>query len=123
MEEKKPKCPVCGRYAGRKQIEMYEEMEETVHRQCVELDAWRSKYDLLIKKVEKAKSSSSYVPQEQFEALKLDRDALFRSSELMEKELDRLRKKCADLAEKERLEALEIERLWNRGLWDRIFNR
>lgn len=31
------------------------EMEETIHRQCQELDAWRDKYRALQKEVEKLK--------------------------------------------------------------------
>jgi len=49
----------------RPSLTAYRELEETIHRQCVELDAWREKYHELLKSTKESYSSL----QEDYDAL------------------------------------------------------
>ena len=62
MEEKKTK-------RVRPTVAQVREMEETVHRQCVELDAWRDKYrelDRRYKKFRKEMEAGKVVPESEY---------------------------------------------------------
>ena len=64
MEEKKKRW--------RPSLTAYREMEETVHRQCVELDAWREKYRALdreMKALRKDFDSDDTVPKSDYKTL------------------------------------------------------
>ena len=67
MKNDRPKCPICGKYTGREQVKKFDDMEETIHRQCVELNEWREKYRKLF---EEKKAKSNGVSKEKFEELK-----------------------------------------------------
>lgn len=101
------------------------EMEEVVHRQCVELNEWRDAYRGLSADYEKAMSvirKEDIVSGEQYRELQDRNNVLERSNGMLEKELDRHRMLC-DESDKMYNDALdEIERLNGRGFWKRLFN-
>lgn len=96
----------------RPSLTAYREQEETIHRQCVELDAWREKYREL------AKSADVVAYQKVIG----ERDQQIHYNSLKDKELenqhavnDELRKKVAELKD-------EVYALEHRGFWARLFN-
>ena len=96
----------------RPSLTAYRELEETIHRQCVELDAWREKYRELAK-------SADVVA---YQKVVGERDQQIHYNSLKDKELenmhavnDELRKKVVELKE-------EISILEHRSFWARLFN-
>lgn len=106
MEEKKKRW--------RPSLTAYREMEETVHRQCVELDAWRDKYRELEKS--KVRTVKGSVSQLEYDALleKYNKELLYH---------DVLSREMSDLQETVACLKAEVERLESRGFWARVFNR
>lgn len=132
MEEKKKRW--------RPSLTAYREMEETVHRQCMELDAWREKYHTLkklydhldeecsklskvVKRQKKQMEDNSVVTVDEYNGLMAE----MKRSETVVKRLE------DELAvEKEKKDILEyvisekevrIAELESRGFWRRLFNK
>ena len=95
----------------RPSLTAYRELEETVHRQCVELDAWRDKYRSLADG--KAVGGVSQAAYEELQR-KYD-DQLLADSHLSGQ--------VRELEECNRSMKEELERLGSRGFWSRLFNR
>jgi len=96
----------------RPSLTAYRELEETIHRQCVELDAWREKYRELAK-------SADVVA---YQKVVGERDQQIHYNSLKDKELenmrlsnDSLRKEIVELKD-------EVYSLEHRGFWSRLFN-
>lgn len=97
----------------RPSLTAYREQEETIHRQCVELDAWREKYHKLL---ESKGIPDDLVSKEEYgeimEILKKEEEL----RKLTEKNLNELREDydavCA--------ENLSLK---SRGFWARVFNK
>lgn len=97
----------------RPSLKAYRELEETIHRQCVELDAWREKYHKLL---ESKGIPDDLVSKAEYEKIE---EVLQRQRELgklYEKNLKELREDydavCA--------ENLSLK---SRGFWARVFNK
>ena len=118
----------------------YREMEETVHRQCVELDAWREKYHALSESYERADSECVKLSdilrrqKKQMEACEVvtvgeynTLMAELKRSETVTKRLEdessvlKAKTELFDsiISEKER----RIAELEGRGFWKRLFNK
>lgn len=112
----------------------YREQEEVIHRQCVELDAWREKYRELVKCKEAGayqELNGKYREQLTFsehlgkrlDELKSENASLSQSNKLMEMELRKVQSELDFEREVSRVKAAECENLRNRGFWARVFNR
>ena len=95
----------------RPSLTAYREQEETIHRQCVELDEWREKYREL-------KSADAVA----YQKVVGERDQQIHYNSLKDKELenmrlsnDSLRKEIVELKD-------EVYSLEHRGFWSRLFN-
>lgn len=142
MEEKKKRW--------RPSLKAYRELEEVIHRQCVELDAWREKFhgqrkafnelmteheDILARLREQleigfglsqdAKSMMKEVDEisKCMRSLREKNVTLEQSNALLEDELRRLRSGDSRYEDEIRRLTLENERLVNRGFWGRVFNK
>ena len=124
----------------RPSLTAYREMEETVHRQCVELDAWREKYHALSESYERADSECVKLSdilrrqKKQMEACEVvtvgeynTLMAELKRSETVTKRLEdessvlKAKTELFDsiISEKER----RIAELEGRGFWKRLFNK
>ena len=124
----------------RPSLTAYREMEETVHRQCVELDAWRVKYHALSESYERADSECVKLSdilrrqKKQMEACEVvtvgeynTLMAELKRSETVTKRLEdessvlKAKTELFDsiISEKER----RIAELEGRGFWKRLFNK
>lgn len=109
------------------------EMEEVIHRQCIELDAWREKYrclkqewdDIHQELREKCKSLEVALNRQGEEYTKLagEADTLKKSSKYMEEQLNRVKSQREDLERKLADSQRQVFRLQNRGFLSRLFNR
>ena len=88
------------------------EMEEVIHRQCMELRGWREQYLRL------DRSTSAEV----FKRLREEIATLRQSNDGMERQLDNMRSSRGQLASKVDELMDEVYALRNRGLFARIFN-
>ena len=105
MEEKKKRF--------RPTLTAYREQEETIHRQCVELDAWREKYRELDKeahRLRKCIDGMGVVPQDEHKALKAECMRLSREVSDKDAELERLMGKVTTLEMSNSSMSAELER-------------
>ena len=104
MEEKKKRW--------RPSLTAYREQEETIHRQCVELDAWRDKY-------RKLAESTDMVA---YQKVVGERDQQIHYNSLKDKELESMRTQN-DALRNEIVELRdEVYALEHRGFFARLFN-
>jgi len=104
MEEKKKRW--------RPSLTAYREQEETIHRQCVELDAWREKY-------RKLAESTDMVA---YQKVVGERDQQIHYNSLKDKELESMRTQN-DALRNEIVELRdEVYALEHRGFFARLFN-
>lgn len=106
-EEKKRWRPSLGEYR---------ELEEVIHRQCVELDAWRDKYRELKDMMDKEMPSGTY--QEVVSRCL----AAERSNTLLTEEIERQRHTISNMEYQVREKDGELFKLQNRSFWKRLFN-
>lgn len=106
-EEKKRWRPSLGEYR---------ELEEVIHRQCDELNAWRDKYRELDKKIKHDMPSGTY--QEVVTRCL----AAERSNTLLTEEIERQRNTISNMEYQVREKDGELFKLQNRSFWKRLFN-
>lgn len=94
----------------------YRELENVIHRQCVELDAWRERYRELEAGMEQPTAPGTF---QDVTSRCLNAE---RSNKLLSEEMGRMRKKIGDLEYQLRDANSEIERLNARSFWKRVFN-
>ena len=96
----------------RPSLTAYRELEETIHRQCVELDAWRDKY-------RKLAESHDHVA---YQKVVGERDQQIHYNELKDKEIDKLKIRNDELHKENAELKDEVYALEHRGFWSRLFN-
>jgi predicted nucleic acid-binding Zn-ribbon protein len=115
----------------RPSLTAYRELEETIHRQCVELDAWREKCRKLVEA--KSNVSDKTVSQWAYDELKKKYDELDVALTTQKHALDDAENEKKALAEKLG-ELCELQKdydavcaenlsLKSRGFWARVFNK
>ena len=104
------KCPTCGRFISKDLMEKVN-MQATIKKLEKDLNDLRTHNKELSKVIlDKDK-------------LQRENEALVRSNKLLDDELKRVRSYAEDLEHKIDTYVFEIDRLKNRGLFDRIFNK
>ena len=108
----------------RPSLTAYREAEETVHRQCVELDAWREKYrqlDRQMKKFKKEMDAGKVVTRSEYDILLGEKRSLESRIALLEaipdtqaSELERLRSEVSTLEQSNKSMEGELKRKNNR---------
>lgn len=100
----------------------YQDAEETVHRQCVELDAWREKYRKLAEEVDALRNMKQRAVSDAGEAIGkrvMAEEKLKKCEEQLQKMKDHVIE-CNKIAEAAKA---EVKRLRSRGWLARLLNR
>ena len=97
-----------------------EELEEVIHRQCIELNEWREKYRELIESIKEGKEVK--VLRNHICALESENETMKRSNDYMAKEIDRIRLEHKELRKKYEEVIEELDFLKSRGFWARLWN-